>query len=70
MTQHRQALEAVVQEIIDVTPAPRFRTGPEHNGYAQHVEAALSQTKVMDFHADRSFVAGSHLLCQSTKVEE
>jgi hypothetical protein len=59
MTNHRPALETVVQEIIDVTAAPRFTTGPEHNGYARHVEAALSQTKVMDFHADRSF-AGRH----------
>jgi hypothetical protein len=60
MTNPRRALETVVQEIIDVTPAPRFRTGPEHNGYARHVEAALSQTRVTDLHADRSFVAGRH----------
>jgi hypothetical protein len=58
MTNHPRTLETVVQEIVDVTPATYFGTGPEHNGYARHVEAALSQTKVRDFHADQSFVAG------------
>jgi hypothetical protein len=53
MADRRLSLDALVHEIIDVTPPPHFTNGPEHNGYALHVAAALSQTKVMDFRTDR-----------------